>query len=171
MGRTGQVASLIKTGLGALTNQQQQQALSEEEAKRKQAMDFLTQMEKNPNSLYAKDPGLQQMRTNRLNDIRAQYASKYGGTEGGAFARDIMAGGAAFDRQALNDAYTRRMGMVSATQYIPAQKAQYGGTGLGALTQAGVQGVGDYYGTQRTDTLDNQNQNNFDRWLATQSRG
>jgi hypothetical protein len=168
---SGSRAALIKTGLGAITNNQQQQALADEEAKRKQAMDFLAKMEKNPNSLYAKDPGLQQMRANRMNDIRAQYASKYGGTEGGAFARDMMAGGAAFDRQAMNDAYNRRMGMVNATAGIPVQKAQYGGTGLGGITQAATQGVGDYYGMERQDTLDNQNQNNFDRWLATQSRG
>jgi hypothetical protein len=161
MNRTGQVASWVKTGLGAITNTQQQQALADEEAKRKQAMDFLAKMEKNPNSLYAKDPGLQQMRANRLNDIRAQYASKYGGTEGGAFARDMMAGGAAFDRQALNDAYNRRMGMVNATAGIPGQKAQYGGTGLGGITQAASQGVNDYYGLNRFNTLDEQNQNNL----------
>lgn len=154
MSNVGQGASIVKMGLGAYTNYQQQQALEDEDKKRKRAMEALERMERDPNSIYRNDPGLQQMRSQRMEDVKARYLSKYGGTEGGAFARDLMSQGAQFDRAALNDAYNRRMGMVQATSYIPQLKAQYGGTTGGGIGQAISGGVNDY--TYYNDILPSQ---------------
>jgi len=123
---------------------EQQAALEDELKRRRQAMNWVAKAQKNPNLIYQNDPGLVQLRQNRLNDIRAQYAAKYGGTEGGAFARDIMSGGAAFDRAALDSAINQRMGMVNATQPAVGMNAQYGGTTGGALASAAAGGIDDY---------------------------
>lgn len=145
-GRAAQFAApLAKVGLGYLSNMQQQQALAPERKARRKAMDWIQRAQNDPNMIYRNDPGLQQLRANRLNTVKAQYAAKYGGTGGGRILRDLQTQQAAFDQAALSNAINQRMQMVDATSYVPAAQAQYGGTGLGALTSAAGEGVNDAY--------------------------
>jgi len=101
-----------------------------------------------PNSIYRNDPGLQQLRANRMNAVRARYASKYGGTGGGAIMRDLQSQQGAFDQAALSNAIDRRMGVANAYSYAAmglANLTQHGGSKTKAFTDAAQGGVNDLF--------------------------
>jgi hypothetical protein len=162
---------LAKTALGAYQNYQQQQAVAGDLQDRQDAIDWAQQAEKNPMLVYQRDPGLRAMRQRQLGDLSAMYRARYGGTEGGAFARDLVKTGSAFDRQAVNDAIQRRYQMVGLMAPSWQANMNAGGTTGGAIGGALQQGLGDYLSmdryNNRMQTTQNQPQqsSSFMDWL------
>lgn len=63
------------------------------------AMRRLNEIAENPNSMYQNDPGLRQLRKNALDAVTSRQLAATGGTEGGNYARQLMAESANIDRQ------------------------------------------------------------------------
>lgn len=134
----------LKGGLGFLQNYQAQQAVEDELKRRDEMMDWIARAEQNPGLIYQQDPGLLAMRKQYLDDVAARYRAKYGGTEGGAFAKSLMRESAKIDSMLLDQAIRRKYGMLSATQPAVGYNLQAGGTPVGAAAQAGQQMLTDW---------------------------
>ena len=142
----GQMMGLMgaKAGLGYLSNLQAQEALEPELDERRRAMERIRRLQENPGLAYRNDPGLRTMRSRALDTVESRYRAKFGGGEGGAFARNLARTGAAADRAALNDALSSEYRMLGFTQPSVGYNLGAGGTGLGAATGPATGAMSDY---------------------------
>jgi len=130
----------LAMGLGAYGGERASQKMMEPEyeARQKMLKDYMRFMS-DPYSAYRKDPGLLQMRRQRMGDLQSKQLAQTGGTRGGAYGRQLMREGSAFDRQALdNMARMYSMGLAT-TGPTAAKYTESGGkegAGFGALGSA-----------------------------------
>jgi hypothetical protein len=111
--------TLANMGLNAYTGYQQGQARERDYNRMEEAQKYID----NPYLAYQNDPALLAARRRRLQTLRQGYLAKYGGTEGGAFAKELMRVGSEFDATAGQSKYN--------------QLAQIYGPGAQAYSQAG----------------------------------
>jgi hypothetical protein len=133
-----------KAGLGVYQNLQQQKYLEDEVKRRKRNQEWVDNALANPASVYANDPALVAGRQRAMSDLDARYRAKYGGTEGGAFAADLIRTGSEYDNAALDRAINRRLGIVESTAPAYYQNLAAGGTRGGALAGPVAQAIPDY---------------------------
>lgn len=90
-----------KGALSYLQGQEQKSATDPYARYSQNAMRRLDQLASNPNQMYQNDPGLRQIRKNALDAVTSRTLAETGGTEGGNYARQLMAESANIDRQNL----------------------------------------------------------------------